>query len=140
MVNKMIEEIYVNEEIKESPQRNPQESMVYLEGRTVNLCSVDKKENSYTVCYAITVIDVTVSVYITHQTYHLVHQRHASLIIVHHQCQLSSRNNIRKQQDMYGFTSNMLETGMLKLQLWKYVKCRFLVSFMRSYFHNFYSL
>lgn len=30
----MIEEIYVNEEIKESPQRNPQEFMVYLKGRT----------------------------------------------------------------------------------------------------------
>lgn len=34
MVNKMIEEIYVNEEIKESPQRNPKELMVHLEGRT----------------------------------------------------------------------------------------------------------
>lgn len=38
--------------------------MVYFEGWIVNLCFVDKKENSYMVCYVIIVIDVIVFVYL----------------------------------------------------------------------------
>lgn len=50
------------------------------------------------------VCGVTASVYPTHQTYHLVQQMLASLMICQKHYQLSSRKNVREQQDMFGST------------------------------------
>lgn len=53
------------------------------------------------------VCGVTTSVYPTHQTYYLVQQMRASLMICHTHYQLSSRKTVREQLDMFGFTSCM---------------------------------
>lgn len=79
---------------------------------------------------------VTVSVYPTHQTYHLVQQMHVLPTIGQPYCQLSSRRNVSGQQDMYGFTSWIEQNHSFILQFWKYVRCRFSVGILSCSYHN----